>query len=696
MRTQNRFAIARFVGGIASIALLAISLQSQVNVNTVAGGYPNDGGPATTGAFMFPQYVAFDAAGNMYVSDTNDHRVREVNAETGAISTFAGTGVAGFGHNCCCIQANIARIRFPKGVAVNSSGDVFFADSGNQRIQQVINGCKHTFAGEGTAGYKGDDEPAGNAQVNWPSGLATDSAGNLYIADTLNNAVRVVDVQNYIHTVAGDGKQGYSGDGGSATKAELNQPKGVWVDSNDNLYIADTNNYVVRMVTPWKPGKINGSKHTIIAGTITTIAGNNTEGSCTGDGGPATQAVIGPLRDVSVSNGTLYIANAGCSRIRAVNLSSGIISTYAGSNQGYDGEGNAPASARFSEPTGLAFNSSGDLVVADTNNSRVRQITTTVNTIAGGHTGDGGSGLDSELDEPENVAFDSSGNMYIVDTGANRVRKLSNYGTITTFAGSPTGISGYTGDGGAATAATLHAPFGVAVDSNNNVYIADTDNNVIRVVNSSGQISTFVKYSGFSSLASLATDVHNNVYAADQGSCVVWQITQAKAVSAVAGEQASCGYNGDGIAATTAELNNPYGIAVDSSGNLFIGDSSNNRVRMVNTSGTINTVAGDGTCGYTGDGGNATQAEICTPDGIAVDSKDNFYFGDWGNSVIRTVSNSGTINTLAGTGSASGYNGDGLPATQTDLNGPVAIAIKPKLDVPYLVDDQQYRVRRIE
>jgi len=216
---------------------------------------------------------------------------------------------------------------------------------------------------------------------------------------------------------------------------------------------------------------------------------------------------------------------------------------------------------------------------------------------------------------------------------------------------------------------------------------------VIRVVNKAGTISIYSQNTGFSSLASLATDSSNNVYAADQFACVIWKITKGVA-SVIAGEINNCGYNSDGVPATSALLNSPYGVALDSSGNLFIGDTSNNRVRMVNTSGIISTVAGNGTCGYTGDGGSATAAEICTPLGVKVDSSGNFYIADWRNAVFRVVK-SGIITTFAGDGKT-GFNNNGELAIHANIDGPAAIAIKPTVNVPFLVDDQQYRVRYVK
>jgi sugar lactone lactonase YvrE len=687
VKTTKWSATQSCIGLIAFAVLLATNLQAQVNVTTVAGGFVNDGQSATNAGFLNPQFVSLDGTGNLYITDIYNHRVREVS--NGTISTFAGTGFAGFGHTGGpCIQPNIARIRFPRGVVADPGGTVYFSDSGNQRIKKVTPGCMHVYAGNGNGDYSGDDHIATSAALDVPNGLALDSAGNLYIADYFNSVVRVVDTLGYIHTVAGNGTAGYSGDNGPATAAQLNLARGVWVDASNNLYIADTNNLVVRKVTPWTPG----AKHTINPGTITTIAGNGSNG-CAGDGGLATAAPIGPLRDVAVSNGTLFISNGGCDRIRAVDLSSNVITTYAGSSIGYDGEGNPPLSAKFSTPMGLGFDLSGNLLVVDSGNSRVRRVTSTaVNTIAGGYTGDGGPANKSALTDPENVAFDQNRNMYIVEANGNRIRKISTNGTITTFAG--TGITGYSGDGGAATSATLNNPLGVAADSKNNVYIADNNNGVIRVV-SKGKISTFSANAGFGSLASLVTDSSGNVYAADQGACVVWKVTPSAVVSIVAGELSNCGYNSDGVPATSALLNSPYGVAFDSAGDLLIGDTNNQRVRMVNTAGIISTVAGTGTCGYSGDGGQATLAQVCKPKGVAVGASGNLYIADWNNAVIRLVNSGGVIQTLAGSGLGSGYNGDNLPALRANLDGPVAIAIKPVVNVPFFVDDQSYRVRQI-
>jgi NHL repeat len=321
-------------------------------------------------------------------------------------------------------------------------------------------------------------------------------------------------------------------------------------------------------------------------------------------------------------------------------------------------------------------------------NSRLRALTNIARTVAGGFVGDGSPATRASLVLPENIAFDAAGNYYIADFGGNRVRKVS-AGTITTVAG--TGISGYSGDGGAATSAELYFPAGVAVDGTGNIYIADAGNGVIRKV-SAGTINTFATGPNFSDLTSLAVDSAGNLYSADDGACVVRKITPGGVVTVVAGMEFNCGYNADGIRATNALLNAPFGVAVDSKGNLYIGDTANNRVRLVNANGVIFTIAGDGNCGFSGDGGPSTSAELCNPTGVGLDSTGNVYIADEVNLRVRRISG-GTITTLAGSG-LPGFNGDGLPATGTNLDCPVAVAAGPRGAV-FLVDNATMRVRRI-
>lgn len=651
-------------------------------MGTAAGGFLGDNNAATQACIDFPQFGGIDGNGNIYIADSFGDRIRRIGKGTGKITTVAGVGQ--YGYNGEGIKATTTAMGFPRGLVVNPAGEFWYSDPGNNRVRMVnSSGIVNTVAGTGTAGYKGDGGAATSAEINQPSGLALDASGNLYFSDTSNNVVRMVNSSGNIHTIAGNGTAGFSGDGGAATSASLNSPHGLAFDTNGNLYIADDLNNRVRIVAGLGTDTV----------TINTYAGDGDPGVA-GDGGLASKAAIGLPRGVQVTNGTLYISNAAQSRVRAVNLKSQIINSVAGSTGGYDGDGHAPLKSMFLSPTGLMVDSVGDLLIVDTGNDRVRKVNaagTTVSTMVGGYVGDGGVATNGCLNSPENIAFNSSGNLYIVEDG-NRVREVS-AGNISTLAG--TGVTGYSGDKGPGSAATINSPLGVAADPSGNVYIADTGNNVIRVVNSSKEITTFDKDSTFKNLASLTTDSAGNVYSVDSGACVVRKLTPAASSTIVAGVLNDCGYNGDNISATTSRLNQPYGVALDTAGNIYIGDAGNNRVRKITIkTETISTVAGTGTCGYSGDGGKATSAELCTPSGVAVDPLGRIFIADYSNFRVRLVNTNGDISTYAGTG-LPGYNNNGRLATKTNLGGPIAVAVGPS-NVLYVADDQSYRVRVIQ
>ena len=333
--------------------------------------------------------------------------------------------------------------------------------------------------------------------------------------------------------------------------------------------------------------------------TINTIAGNGTAGF-SGDSGLATSAELNGPYGVAVDSGdNLYIADPGNNRIRKVAAGTGVITTIAGKGSaGYSGDNGAASGAELNLPTGVAVDSAGNVYIADAGNNVIRKINTSggITTVAGnnaeGYSGDNGAATNATLYTPTGVAVDGAGNLYIADTNNNRIRKVGTSGTITTIAG--TGTAGYSGDSGAATSATLNKPAAVVVDSTGNLYIADTGNDVVRMIATAGTISTF----------------------AGNG---------------------SAGYSGDGGPATSARLNSPYGLNLDSAGDIYVADSMNNVVRMVNTAGVISTVAGNDTNGYSGDGGQATSAALSNPRGVALDSQGNFYLSDQNNNRVREV-----------------------------------------------------------
>jgi trimeric autotransporter adhesin len=344
------------------------------------------------------------------------------------------------------------------------------------------------------------------------------------------------------------------------------------------------------------------------SGKIYCIAGNGYKalvtGGFSGDGGAATVAELYHPAGVVVDNiGNIYISDLQNGRVRKVNTT-GVISTYAGNGvSSYSGDGGPATAAELRYPYGLALDNTGNLYISDNSNNRIRKVDAAgiISTYAGngveGYTGDGGSATAAELALPFGLAIDVSDNLYIADYSSSHIRKVNTIGIISTIAG--ISLAGYAGDGGPATASELDGPQGVAVDGIGNVYIADYINNRIRFINTSGIIST-IAGNGF-------------------------------------GAPFAGGYSGDGGAATSAELYNPTDVKVDGLGNIYIADDDNIRVRVVNLNGIISTYTGIGDGGYSGNGGPATSAEISSPQGIAVDGSGNLYIADLYNNVVRIV-----------------------------------------------------------
>ena len=337
----------------------------------------------------------------------------------------------------------------------------------------------NTLAGNGSAGFYGDGGPALISELYYPTGVAVDLSGNIYIADNSNHRIRMINASTgNISTVAGNGTAGYSGDGGAATSATLYAPEGVAVDSSGNIYIADLGNSRIREVVA-------------STGIITTVAGNGASGY-SGDGGIATSAEMDEPCNVTLDiYGNLYIADYANCRIRKVTRATSDISTVAGTTCGFSGDGGSAVSAQLYFPTDVSVDSSGNLYIVDSQNGRIRKVTAStgnISTVAGngtaGYSGDGGAATSAALYSPFAVVIDSSGDLFISDSYNFRVREVNaSSGIINTIAGNGTG--GYAGDGGVATSAELDYPFGLALDTSGNVYIADVYNQRIRVVGTS-------------------------------------------------------------------------------------------------------------------------------------------------------------------------------------------------------------------
>ncbi|MBD2702914.1 SMP-30/gluconolactonase/LRE family protein [Spirosoma sp. BT702] len=608
------------------------------------------------------------------------------------ITTAVGSNSRGDGG-----PATNASLAYPISVAIDTSGNQYIVDSDNNRIRKVTtSGIITTVAGTGTPGFSGDGGPATAASLDNPNSVAVDSLGNLYIADFNNHRIRKVATSGVITTVAGSGTFGFGGDGGPATSAKLWYPRGVAVDGKGNLYIADFYNYRIRKVDT--------------LGIITTVAGNGTFGFA-GDGGPATSASLSYPYGVSTDHaGNLYLADRDNQRIRKV-ATSGIITTVAGNGStGFSGDGGPATAASMSYPTDVVADSLGNLYIADPNNQRIRKVNTlgVITTVAGTGSpnfgGDGGPATAATMAYPSGVAIDKLGNLFIADQGNNRIRKVNTSAIISTVAGN--GTLGFSGDGGPAPNADLYYPIDVVVDKAGNLFIADQGNNRIRKVATSGVITTvagngtfgFGGDGGLATSANLANptgvvvDGSGNLFIADQKNHRIRKVTPAGSITTVAGN-GILGFSGDGGLAINASLDNPSGVAVDASGNLFIIDTGNNRIRKVSPAGSITTVAGNGTAGFGGDGGPATAASLNNPSGIAIDTAKNLYIADRYNHRIRKVTASGSITTVAGNGFA-GFTGDGGPALNARLNNPNDVSVDSSGTL-YIADLLNNRIRRV-
>jgi uncharacterized protein (TIGR03437 family) len=584
------------------------------------GGGPSaygDGGPATSAQLHLPMGVAVDAHFNVYIADTGDNTIREVTAD-GNIATIAGDSFPSYeGDGGLAI---VAELHSPEDVAVDSSGNVYIADTANGYIREVTisTGDINYIAGDGSIGFSGDGGYATSAGLIAPFAVAVDSSGNVYFAENGDSRIREINATSLdISTAAGNGTPGYSGDGSTASSGQLNSPTGVAVDSAGNLYIADTLNCRIRKVTS--------------SGTLSTFAGNGTL-SYSGNGGPAIQAQLNAPEGVAAdAAGNFYVADTLNNVVRIVSPN-GIIANFAGKGgAGDSGDGGAATSAQLNGPQGMAVDASGNLFIADTLNAKVRKVSTSgvITTVAGsgtpGYGGDGSAAGNAQLNGPQGVAVDTAGDVYIADFGNSRVRKVSAAsGDITTVAGN--GTFGYSGDGGPAVNAQLNGPQGVAVDTAGNLYIADSENNLIREVTPSGLIAT------------------------------------------VAGNGVA-GYSGDGGPAASAQVGNPVGVVVDAVGNIFIVDASV-RVRQVYPNGLIVTDAGNGSRGYTGDGGLATQAQLNAPLAIALGQNGNLYLADTANNAIRLLQYAGNgLSINAVTNAASNLSGPVAPGEVVVLYG---------------------------
>lgn len=645
---------------------------STPRIYTVAGTLERGSGKAGVEVQLWtPSAGVYDAAGNFYVADRNNHRVWRLTTD-GVMTTVAGTGSPGFDGDGGAAQR--ARLHDPAGVAISAAGDLYIADRLNHRIRRVsTSGVIMTIAGTGQAGFGGDNGPALEARLQNPSGLAIDAQGTLYISDSGNNRLRTISPLGIITTLAGTGSEGYNGENVPALQAWLAGPAGLTIESNGGVVFAEPGNNRVRRVTPDRR--------------VQTVAGNGQFGSG-GDGGPGPAARLGSPQGVAVDAAGVLIADTLSSRVRRVGLD-GLIRTVGGTGRiGSSGDGGPVTEAQLFLPAGLAMAPGGGYTIVDSGNDRVRRVDAAgvIRTIAGvglyASGGNGGPATAATLLRPQGGAKGPGGVWYVADTYGQTVRRINADRTIESIAG--TGQAGFGGDNGPGTQALLDHPSDVVPDGAGNVFIADTRNNRIRVVNAAGTIRTYAgtgdagntgdggpaSAARFSNPRGLALAGDGALYLVDQGNSRVRRILANGTVQAVAGS-GEAGFAGDGGPALQAKFNSPEGIALDAAGNVYLCDTANHRVRRVSTAGIITTVAGNGVAGFSGDGGQARNASLSMPMGVAAGEDGSLYIADYGNHRIRRVRPDGVIETVAGSGGVGpgggGHAGDGGSPTEATL-----------------------------
>ncbi|TBR21117.1 tandem-95 repeat protein, partial [bacterium] len=748
---------------------LSVSAQSLISrlAGTGSPGYSGDGGPGAAAAFNRPSGAAVGPDGSVYVADTQNFRVRRV-APDGIVTAFAGNGSSSYsGDGGPATSAGIGNVF---DVAVDAAGRVYLSDYYRVRVVD-LDGTIHTFAGNGSWNFSGDNGPATSASLATAKNLAVGPDGGLYILDADNRRVRKVGTDGIIRSVAGNGQTGFSGDGGLATQAKLNLPVAIAVDPNGKLFIADSGNMRVRVVDT--------------AGVITTFAGNGTQGF-SGDGGPAAAAALAWPSGVAVdAAGVVYISDTNNNRVRRVTMD-GKIATVAGNGSGsVSGDGGSPTSAGVRFPEDLAIGANGNWVIVERSDSVLRKVTPGAGLLANDLSPSGG-GMTAVLSAspahgaltlqadggftylPAENFFGPDIFSYKAGNGAYfsapvevtlTVRPINDapVALSTTVAGYEDAavaftLAGTDPEGDALTYSIVTAPaYGTlqgtppALTYLPGQNFNGTDSLTFRVsdglLSSTGSVAfsiapvndppsavsdSFVAEAGatlavpgawgISTLAGdgtggfsgdggpasaallntpsrLAYDAAGNLFFADAGNRRVRRIDRSGVITTIAGNGGTAPVP-DGQPALSAGFMDPHGIAVDGLGRVYVCDRGGHAVFRIGTEGLITKVAGTGAAGFSGDGGPATLAALSSPVGLAIDGVGRLLIADRGNDRVRRVRLDGTIETIAGTG-VSGPLGDGGPATAAMLPRPTAVAVGPDGTI-FVAADQDNRVRRID
>ncbi len=611
----------------------------------LAGSFGSADGTGSAARFDDPEDVAVDRAGNLYVADSGNNTIRKLTpaGSDWVVTTLAGlAGVSGGADG----TNGAAQFNSPYGVAVDSAGNVYVADFGNNTIRKLTplgtDWVVTTLAGE-TGSSGGGGGTNGAAQFNEPASVAVDIAGNVYVADFGDDIIRKVMPSGVVTTVAG--VEGVSGSAdGIGSAARFNGPRGVAVDAAGKVYVADEGNDTLRQVTPVGTNWV-----------VSTLAG--LAGSWGGADGTNSAAQFDLPHGVAVDGaGNLSVADEYNGTIRRMTPlgTNWVVSTLAGLAAGgpgsADGTGGA---ASFNAPVGVAVDSAANVYVGDCDNNTVRKVTpagvvTTLAGLAGMSGSADGTGSAARFDSPNGVAVDDAGNLFVSDSANSTIREVTPAGVVTTLAG-VAGISG-TADG-TNSGAQFSWPNGVAADNAGNLYVADTANDTVRKVTPFGTnwvVTTLAGQGGVSGSADgtnsdarfyypagLAVDGAGTLYVADFGNDTIRKVTPIGSNWVVTTLAGAAGISGSADGTNgAAQFSGPNDVAVDSAGNLFVADQSNNTIRRVTPAGVVTTVAGLAGSWGSADG-TGSAAQFNSPSGVAVDAAGGVYVTDADNNTVR-------------------------------------------------------------